>query len=136
MPPTSPRRIRRGPIIAEVNMTPLIDLTFLLLVAFMITFPALEQGITVKLPQANANPLPSQKAKTVSVKSDGNVYFGDTQTSMEELEVSLRKLVSENPETTILIRGDEKLDYGKIMQVVKVLYKANITRMALVTLAD
>jgi len=132
----NPRRKRIAPMIAEVNMTPLIDLTFLLLVSFMITFPALEQGITVKLPQGSAEKLPTKKAKTVSIKADGKIFLNDKPTSLEDLEVYLGKLAADEPDTSVLIRGDEKLDYGKIMEVVKVLYKVKITRMALVTLAD
>jgi len=134
--PMSMRRRRIAPMIAEVNMTPLIDLTFLLLVSFMITFPALEQGVTVKLPQGNAEKLPTKKAKTVTIKADGKVFLNDRAITLDELELHLGKLAAEEPETAVLIRGDEKLDYGRIMEVVKLLYKVKITRMALVTLAD
>lgn len=121
---------------AEINMTPLIDLTFLLLVTFMITFPALEQGITVKLPQGSAEKLPDKKATTVSIKNDGRIYLDSRLVTLDQLQSRLGQAIVDDPSTAVLVRADDSLEYGKVMEVVKTLYKVRVTRMALVTLAD
>lgn len=121
---------------SEINMSPLMDLTFLLLVTFMITFPALEQGITVKLPQGSAEKLPDKKALTVSIKSDGTIYLGKNRITLDQLQSSLGRAVADDPATAVLVRADDQLAYAKVMEVVKTLYKVRVTRMALVTLAD
>ena len=121
---------------AEINMTPLIDLTFLMLVTFMITFPALEQGITVKLPQGSAEKLPDKKATTVSIKNDGRIYLDSRLVTLDQLQSRLGQAIVDDPSTAVLVRADDSLEYGKVMEVVKTLYKVRVTRMALVTLAD
>jgi biopolymer transport protein ExbD len=120
---------------ATVDMTSLIDLTFLLLVTFIVTLPALEQGISIMLPQAKTDPLPTKdrKANTVTVDSQNRIYFKDKPVTLEELEATLMRMAAEDPDVPVLVRGDERLDYGSVMNVVKVVYKCKVRRMALVT---
>lgn len=130
------RRGRQHRVVGEINMTPLIDMTFLLLITFIITMPAMEQGIAIKLPQGSADILPNKKSNVVTLDAEGRVFLNNRPLSLDELERALGNLAAENPETAVLVRADERLDYGKIMKVMKLLYKVKITRMALVTLAD
>jgi biopolymer transport protein ExbD len=102
--------------ISNVDMTPLIDLTFLLLITFLITLPLMENSIQVNV--------------------TGAIHLNNRPVSIEQLEDGLREAALKDPAVAVLIRGDEKLDYGKIVGVMKVLYKLKITRMALVTQAD
>ena len=125
------KRERR--IFNDINMTPLIDLTFLLLITFIITMPALEQGITVRLPQGKADTLPKDKPLSISLDVEGKAHLNSEQLSLDALEEQLGLIAAENPKVAVLIRADERLDYGKVMQVIKLLYKVKITRMALVT---
>jgi len=120
---------------AAVDMTSLIDLTFLLLVTFIVTLPALEQGISVMLPQAKTDELPTKdrKANTVTVDAKGGVFLNNVAITVEALETKLMAMVAEDPEVPVLVRGDERIDYGTVMQVVKVLYKCHVRKMALVT---
>ena len=120
---------------AQVEMTSLMDLTFLLLVTFIVTMPALEQGISIMLPQAKTDQLPTKdkKANVVTVNKDNQIFFKDKPTTLEELESTLKALAAEDPDVPVLVRGDERLDYGSVMQVVKVVYKCKVRRMALVT---
>ena len=120
---------------ATVDMTSLIDLTFLLLVTFIVTLPALEQGISIMLPQAKTDQLPTKdrKANTVTVDSQNRIYFKDKPVTLEELEATLKAMAAEDPDVPVLVRGDERLDYGSVMNVVKVVYKCKVRRMALVT---
>ena len=116
-------------------MTSLIDLTFLLLVTFIVTLPALEQGISIMLPQAKTDQLPTKdkKANVVTVDSQNRIYFKDKPVTLEELEATLKAMAAEDPDVPVLVRGDERLDYGSVMAVVKVVYKCKVRRMALVT---
>ena len=127
-------RKKQAKVFNSIDMSSLIDLAFLLLITFIITMPAIEQGISVRLPQAKSDTLPSdKKSNTVSLDVEGKVFLNNTLISLEELERTLGNLAADDPETAVLIRGDERLDYGKIMGVVKILYKVKITRMALIT---
>jgi biopolymer transport protein ExbD len=128
-------RKKTSKVINDINMTPLIDLTFLLLITFIITMPAMEQGISIRLPQGKADVLP-KKANVVTVDAAGKVYLNNRPISLEDLERTLGNLSAEDPAVSVLVRGDERIEYGKVVQVMKILYKVKITRMALVTLSD
>ena len=129
------RRQRGEKAKAAVDMTSLIDLTFLLLVTFIVTLPALEQGITVLLPQAKTDQLPTKdrKANTVTVDAMNRIFLNDAPVTGEELEARLMAMAAEDPDVPVLVRGDERLTYGAIMDVVKLVYKCKVRKMALVT---
>ena len=116
-------------------MTSLIDLTFLLLVTFIVTLPALEQGITIMLPRAKTDQLPTKnnKANVITIDSQKRVYFRDAPITLEVLESTLKDLAAEDPDVPVLIRGDERIDYGAVMDVVKIVYKCKVRKMSLVT---
>ena len=120
---------------AAIDMNSLIDLTFLLLVTFIVTLPALEQGISIMLPQAKTDQLPTKdkKANVVTVDKDNRIFFRDKPTTLDELETTLKAMAAEDPDVPVLVRGDERLDYGSVMNVVKVVYRCKVRRMALVT---
>ncbi len=131
----SRRRGRRGERSkAAIDMTSMIDLTFLLLVTFMLTLPKLEQGISILLPQAKADALPNKnnKANVITI-SQTATYFNNQPVTDEALEKMLSEKVAEDPDVPVLVRGDERLNYGMVMNVVKLVYKCKVRRMALVT---
>ena len=130
------RRKRSARHINEINMTPLIDLTFILLITFIITMPAMEQGISIKLPQGSTDILPTEKSNVVTVDASGDVFLNNRPITIEDLDQTLGNMAVENSDMAVLVRGDERLEYGQIIQIMKILYKHKITRMALVTLAD
>ena len=129
------RERRRLPLprLSEVQMTSLMDLTFLLLITFIITYPVLEQGINVKLPRGTADAIENLKSQTVAVDAQGGVFLNNRRISLEALENELTALIGQDPQTAVLVRGDERIDYGQIVKVLRVLHKAGVTRMALVT---
>ncbi len=118
---------------SEINMTPLMDLTFILLITFIITFPLIEQGIPLDLPRAEAEPLDEERTRSISVDKDGVVYLDDVIISIEELARDMRILGAADPNAMVLLRADEGIEYGRVVEVLKVLTDARITRMALVT---
>ena len=130
------RRMRGGRPKAQIDMTSLIDLTFLLLVTFIVTLPALEQGVSIILPEAkhmDELPTKDKKANTVTIDDTGVIYLNDKPMSSADLERQLMAMATADPDVPVLIRGDERLNYGAVMEVVKIVYKCKIHRMALVT---
>ncbi|MBR4353914.1 MAG: biopolymer transporter ExbD [Kiritimatiellae bacterium] len=127
------RRVERPK--AQIDMNSLIDLTFLLLVTFIVTLPALEQGVSILLPQAKTDELPTKdgKANTVTVDSVGRIFLNDKPLTSEELEEKLKAMAEADPDVPVLVRGDERLNYGSVMNVVKIIYKCKIRKMSLVT---
>ncbi len=132
------RLARKKPsrMINNIDMTSLIDLTFLLLITFIITMPVLEQGISIRRPQGKADDLPKKQPSVISLNVEGKVYLNNREITLEDLERTLGNMAAENPELAVLVRGDERLEYGKVIDVMKILYKTRITKMALVTQAD
>lgn len=119
---------------ANIDMNSLIDLTFLLLVTFILTIPALEQGISIMLPRAKTDTLPNKnnKANTITVSQTGT-FLNNAPVTLEALEQDLLAKVKADPDVPVLVRGDERLTYGAVMDVVKLVYKCKVRKMALVT---
>ena len=122
--------------ISDINMTPLMDLTFILLITFIITFPLIEQGIAINLPKGKAADMMESETRSVSLNMDKQLYLDDVPISMDELRASMVDIGTSDPNTTIYVRADRKLPYGEVVEIMKVLHDANITKMALVTEAD
>lgn len=119
--------------ISEINMTPLMDLTFILLITFIITFPLIEQGIPMNLPTADAEEMDDERARSISVDGEGTVYLDDVSLSLEELAHDMQILAAADPNAMVLVRADEGIEYGRVVEVLKILTDAKIARMALVT---
>ena len=118
---------------SDPNMTPLIDLTFLLLITFIITFPMLEQGISIKLPRGKTEKIEQNKSQAITVGLDGKVYFNNREISADALEAELQQLAEQDPQPPVLVRCDERVEYGVLMKTLKLLHACKISRMALVT---
>ncbi len=120
--------------LSEINLTPLMDLTFILLITFIITFPLIEQGVPITLPQGSAMPLPTDTARAViSLDSAGNLYLDDRPVSFEELLAQCTVLVQTAPSTAVYIRADKDVPYGEVVRVLRALHERKLTRIALVT---
>src|SRR5262245_10245406 len=93
---------------ADLNLIPLMDLTFCLLIIFMMATPLLEHSLTVKLPKASsAPPLKDKATYNVSIDKTGRVFLDKTMVSVDSLKDTMARLAMTNPETTVLVRGDE-----------------------------
>ena len=120
----------------EINMTPLIDLTFLLLITFIITFPLLEQGIFVNLPRGKADELDTRQMRTITLDIQGQLYLDRQPVTREALASEMTEMGRADPETIVLVRADEKIAYGRLVEILGILREAKIARMALVTSPD
>ncbi len=125
--------LHRNRQISELNMTPLIDLTFLLLITFIITFPLIEQGIPVRLPKGKSSELDQSNTFSITVNQKGELFLDEVPTGEEALAAELKAKAEADPDVTILVRADEQIAYGKVVSVLRLMHDANITRMALVT---
>lgn len=128
-----PKKLSTLRQISEINMTPLMDLTFILLITFIITFPLIEQGILVNLPKGKAEELDPKEARTISLDAEGLLYLDNATVSREQLSNEMRALGEAGAPITVFVRADETLPYGRVVDVMKLLHDAKITRMALMT---
>jgi biopolymer transport protein TolR len=123
---------RRYRPLAEINVTPLVDVMLVLLIIFMVTAPLMTSGVTVDLPKADAAPLNQDATPiTLSVDSAGQIYLQDTEIPLGELVAKLRAIARNNPERRIFVRGDRALPYGRIMQVMATITQGGFTKVAL-----
>jgi len=129
-------KLTRARPISEINLTPLMDLTFILLITFIITFPLIEQGIPVNLPQGQAEELDPEKTRTITLDISGQVYLDDQPIGKEALTTEMTTLAQANPEMIILVRADETLKYGTVVDIMRILNQAGMSKVALVTRAD
>ena len=125
--------LNRSRLISELNMTPLIDLTFLLLITFMITIPLVEQGIRVRLPKGKTSELDTARTFSIALNDKAELFFDNLPTTPELLANDLKAKAEADPDVTILVRADEAIPYGKVVAVLRLMHEANITHMALVT---
>ncbi len=122
--------------IDTINVTPLVDLTFLLLIVFMITAPVLEYTVEVNTPELTAQQVDQQEHRIVSIDASGFLYFGDTRISMGELGQALTLLVGQMPTIQVFIRADESRPYGEVMAVLRTIKRSGVTNFNLVTSAE
>ena len=115
-------------------MNSLIDLTFLLLVVFIVTLPTLEQTIHVALPVGKAQKQDDKKKNfSVTIDSAGKIFLGEMPVTQEDLKARLTQAVAEDPETSVVIRGDVRVGYGDVYNVVKTAKDCNVKHLGLVS---
>jgi biopolymer transport protein TolR len=129
---------RRAPM-ADINVTPLVDVMLVLLIIFMITAPLLASAVPIDLPESRAKPVETEEQEPVqlSINGDDTIYIGDQVVAEAELPARLDAIARENKgkdkPRQIMLRADKTLDYGRVMRVMGELNRAGLTRIALVT---
>ena len=121
------------PELGEINVMPLVDLFMQLFIAVIIFFPLVEYGMNINLPKGTTDQIKREQTRTLSVSKQGKVYLNDVVLSPVQLRAALAKLAKVNPPITILVKADEANNYGAVMDVLKELHAAKITRIALMT---
>jgi biopolymer transport protein TolR len=133
------RRQRRGEVMSQINVTPMVDVMLVLLIVFMVSAPLLTVGVPIDLPQSQAKSLDQDKEPlAVSVNLDGKVFLQNTEIPLEELVPKLKAITEARGgqnanDERIYVRGDKKVDYGTVMRVMGRLSAAGFRRVALVT---
>jgi biopolymer transport protein TolR len=123
--------------IAEINVTPMVDVMLVLLVIFIITAPLLTKGVNVNLPQtAKSKPLPQDnKPLTIFVQKDGTFFLNnpENKVALEDLRAKLASAKQSNPDLNIYVRGDKDVPYGTMMIAMSEVQAAGFTKVAFVT---
>ena len=119
---------------AEINVTPFVDVMLVLLIIFMVTAPLLTVGVPVDLPKTRAQALGQDREPlSVTVKRDGTIYLQNARISEEALVEKLKAISENGYKQRIFVRGDEKVDYGRVISVMASLNAAGFTNIGLVT---
>jgi biopolymer transport protein TolR len=121
---------------AEINVTPLVDVMLVLLIIFMVAAPLMTVGVPVDLPKTNASALNQEtEPLTISVNAEGRIFIQETEVPTEGLVDRLRAILAEQPagapERRIFVRGDRGINYGRVMEVMGTVSAAGFTKVAL-----
>ena len=111
------RQRERYSSLAEINITNLVDVIMVLLIAFMLTAPFLQAGVKLQLPKAEAKVIEEQEGITVSINEDGEVFIDKRKVEWREFSAELRKALDENP-PRVFLRADKETRYGSVMRVI------------------
>ena len=118
--------------IADINVTPLVDVMLVLLIIFMVTAPLLQVGVPVDLPKTSATQVGGKdEPMVVSVNSQGEVFLGETKYDVAELGAKLKAIHEEKPDQRVFMRGDKSVDYGKMMEVMGVVIDSGFRQLGL-----
>ncbi len=124
-------RSRYRPL-AEINVTPMVDVMLVLLIIFMVTAPLMTSGVSVDLPKTNAQPINNDSQPlTVTIRANGDVYLQDQQVALADVVGKLQAISENNPDRRIFVRGDKDLPYGKIMELMGIITQGGFTHVAL-----
>ena len=129
------RRGRRGHgAINEINMTPFIDVVLVLLIVFMVAAPMMTVGVPLDLPQSKASPLNSDvKPITLSIRQTGQIFLGEDELTDDSIVAKLTAAAKNGTEDRVFVRGDKRVDYGRVAQVMAIVTGGGFRHVALVT---
>jgi biopolymer transport protein TolR len=129
-----PARGRRRRVMAEINVTPFVDVMLVLLIVFMVTAPLLTAGVPVDLPKTKAQPLGQDREPlSVTIRKNGFIYLQNTLVPESDLVPRLTAIAANGYDQRIFVRGDRSVDYGRVMEVMGLLSAAGFTHIGLVT---
>lgn len=124
----------RSKPMADINVTPLVDVMLVLLVIFMITAPLLSTGVQVDLPAAATGAVKEDdKPLSVSVDRRGRIFVQDNEVTLDALPAKLQALKADKTSVRVFVRGDEAINYGQVMAVIAAIHNAGVTKVALLT---
>jgi biopolymer transport protein ExbD len=129
------RRVHRSHhgSLSELNITPLLDLVFVLLVIFIITTPQLTNNLELTLPSGKPIPETKPKINTVIITEQGSVQLNDREMTLGQLKTALAEIKTTDPEPGVVVRGAGELDYQRVIDVLAVFHQLQITKVGLAT---
>ena len=131
------RRRGRKPVMAEINVTPMVDVMLVLLIIFMVTAPMLTSGVPIELPDSKGQQLQTNKEPvTISVDKSGKLFIGDTEVNLNNISEVLKTRAKNGTDEQIFIRGDKGIDYGTVMRVMGRIKQGGFNKVSLVTEAE
>lgn len=120
------------PLNADINVTSLVDVAFVLLIIFMMTAPMMQGGVEVELPRAEARPLQAKEGMVVSVDRRGRIFVDESEFSYQDFRATFRSLVETRKPTGIYLRSDSRVNYGQVVQVLAIIRAAGVQNVGLV----
>ena len=118
----------------DINITPMLDLAYVLMIIFIIMTTATVQGIKVNLPKASAAPsLAKPQTKAITITADGTIYLDTFPVTISQLEALLRQYKAANPQLPVIVKGDAAVQYQKVVDVLDLIGRLDITQLGLVT---
>ena len=124
---------RKAHPMAEINVTPMVDVMLVLLIIFMVAAPLLTVGVPVDLPKTNAATINDQdEPLVISIAKDGKLYLQDTEIPLDSLVPRLNAITNNKPDTRVYVRGDRAIDYGRVMEVMGTVSAAGFSKVALI----
>ena len=127
-------RKHRRPYLAEINVTPFVDVMLVLLVIFMITAPLMQHGMEVQLPKASIAPIPIKEIPTITLKSNKKIFWKqEEQANLMGLTRNVEQYIQAHKEGGVYLRADKTLDYGFVMHVLSNVKQAGVQNIGMVT---
>jgi biopolymer transport protein ExbD/biopolymer transport protein TolR len=120
------------PLTADINVTSLVDVAFVLLIIFMITAPIMQGGVDVQLPRAEARPITAKEGMVVSVDRDGRIFIDETAVSENDFRLTFGALVQSRKPKSVYLRADRRVPYGAVVRVLAVIRTSGVTDVGLV----
>ena len=124
---------RIGPTMAEINIIPLVDVTLVLLLIFMLTAPLMYRGVDVNLPKTSGKPTTVEERMVLTLSKDQNVYLNEKLIPMASLEQTLMDLFKNRQDKTIYLRADQALQYGFVVETMDRVRRSGIEKLGMVT---
>ncbi|MCX7836232.1 MAG: biopolymer transporter ExbD [bacterium] len=122
-----------GRPLAEINVTPLVDVVLVVLIIFIVTAPMLRTGVDVSLPKTTKLPSITREGIDVTIRNNGSIYIDQLPVAKENLVEAFKQITSTKPNTPVYLRADVNIPYGDVIQVVDLLREAGVTDLGLVT---
>jgi biopolymer transport protein ExbD len=123
--------------LAQINVTPMVDVMLVLLVIFMVTAPLLSVGVPLDLPKSKAAAITHPKKPVIlSLDKEGQIFLGDAPVAESDLGVRLAALAAEDPDRVVYVRGDRTVSYAELMDTLGLVNRAGFTKVSLVAQAD
>jgi biopolymer transport protein ExbD/biopolymer transport protein TolR len=117
---------------ADINVTSLVDVAFVLLIIFMITAPIMQGGVDVQLPRAEARPLQPREGLVVSIDRQGRIFVDETALSFEDFRAAFPAIVTARQPSGVYLRADTRVDYGQVVRVLAAMRAAGVGDVGLV----
>lgn len=130
-------RRKKRRYVSDINVTPLVDVMLVLLIIFMITSPMLVGGVEVDLPQTSSPVISGQyKPLVLSLDENGKIYLFETEIKREELPEKLKAITKENQDSRIFVRGDKKIPYGIVAEIMTLIQNSGYSKVSLISEID
>jgi biopolymer transport protein TolR len=118
---------------ADINVTPMVDVMLVLLVVFMVTAPLLTVGVPVDLPKTSAQQITEQKEPLViSINAEGKTYLQNNEIAVDQIVPRLQAITNNNPSASVYVRGDRNINYGRVLEIMGLINAAGFTKVSLI----